>query len=134
MSEITVGENIKFLDSDVPDFNADAAARYSADADRAITELDEAGYGVGAVMIDTSFVNHGIIDVPAGYLKLVVDKVRAAGGVFIADEVQSGFGRMGNHMWGCQAHGVEAEIVALGKPIGNLNVSNGDFRTTEQIG
>ncbi len=89
MSEITVGENIKFLDSDVPDFNADAAARYAADADRAITELDEAGYGVGAVMIDTSFVNHGIIDVPAGYLKLVVDKVRAAGGVFIADEVQS---------------------------------------------
>ena len=56
---------------------------------------------------------------PAGYLKLVVDKVRAAGGVFIADEVQAGFGRMGSHMWGCQTHGVEAEIVTLGKPIGN---------------
>jgi 4-aminobutyrate aminotransferase-like enzyme len=97
----------------------DAAARYAADIDRAIAELDEAGYGVGAVMIDTSFVNHGIIDVPAGYLKLVVDKVRAAGGVFIADEVQSGFGRMGSHMWGHQAHGVEADIAALGKPIGN---------------
>jgi 4-aminobutyrate aminotransferase-like enzyme len=97
----------------------DAALRYAADVDRAIAELDEAGYGVAAVMIDTSFVNHGIIDVPAGYLKLVVDKVRAAGGVFIADEVQAGFGRMGSHMWGCQVHGVEAEIAALGKPIGN---------------
>ena len=90
-----------------------------ADADRAIAELGEAGYGVGAVMIDSSFVNHGIIDVPTGYLKLVVDKVRAAGGVFIADEVQAGFGRMGSHMWDCQVHGVEPEIVALGKPIGN---------------
>ena len=97
----------------------DAAERYAADADRAIAELDEAGYGVGAVMIDSSFINHGIIDVPEGYLKSVVDKVRAAGGVFIADEVQAGFGRMGSHMWGCQTHGVEAEIVTLGKPIGN---------------
>ena len=97
----------------------DAAERYAADADRAIAELDEAGYGVGAVMIDSSFINHGIIDVPEGYLKSVVDKVRAAGGVFIADEVQAGFGRMGSRMWGCQTHGVEAEIVTLGKPIGN---------------
>ena len=102
------------------EFRGDAAAeRYAADADRAIAELDEAGYGVGAVMIDSSFINHGIIDVPEGYLKSVVDKVRAAGGVFIADEVQAGFGRMGSHMWGCQTHGVEAEIVTLGKPIGN---------------
>jgi len=110
----------------------DAAARYAADTDRAIAELDEAGYGVAAVMIDTSFVNHGIIDVPAGYLKLVVDKVRAAGGVFIADEVQSGFGRMGSHMWGCQAHGVEAEILALGKPIGN-GLALGAIVTTPEI-
>ena len=110
----------------------DAASRYAADADRAIAELDEAGYGVGAVMIDTSFVNHGIVDVPAGYLKLVVDKVRAAGGVFIADEVQSGFGRMGSHMWGCQVHGAEAEIVALGKPIGN-GLALGAIITTPEI-
>ena len=110
----------------------DAAARYAADADRAIAELDEAGYGVGAVMIDSSFVNHGIIDVPAGYLKLVVDKVRAAGGVFIADEVQAGFGRMGSHMWGCQTHGVEAEIAALGKPIGN-GLALGAIITTPEI-
>ena len=110
----------------------DAAARYAADADRAIAELGEAGYGVGAVMIDTSFVNHGIINVPTGYLKLVVDKVRAAGGVFIADEVQSGFGRLGSHMWGCQVHGVEAEIVALGKPIGN-GLALGAIITTPEI-
>ncbi len=110
----------------------DAAERYAADADRAIAELDEAGYGVGAVMIDSSFINHGIIDVPEGYLKSVVDKVRAAGGVFIADEVQAGFGRMGSRMWGYQTHGVEAEIVTLGKPIGN-GLALGAVITTPEI-
>jgi 4-aminobutyrate aminotransferase-like enzyme/Ser/Thr protein kinase RdoA (MazF antagonist) len=110
----------------------DAAARYAADTDRAIAELEEAGYGVGALMIDSSFVNHGILDVPEGYLKLVVEKVRAAGGVFIADEVQSGFGRMGSHMWGCQVHGVEADIAALGKPIGN-GLALGAIMTTPEI-
>ena len=110
----------------------DAAERYAADAERAIAELDAAGYGVGAVMIDSSFVNHGIIDAPKGYLKAVVDRVRAAGGVFIADEVQAGFGRMGSHMWGCQVHGVEAEIVALGKPIGN-GLALGAIITTPEI-
>jgi 4-aminobutyrate aminotransferase-like enzyme/Ser/Thr protein kinase RdoA (MazF antagonist) len=110
----------------------DAAARYAADADRAIAELNEAGYGVGAVMIESSFVNHGVLDIPTGYLKLVVDKVRAAGGVFIADEVQAGFGRMGSHMWSCQVRGVEAEIVALGKPIGN-GLALGAIMTTPEI-
>ena len=110
----------------------DAAARYAADTDRAIAELDEAGYGVATVMIDSSFVNHGIIDVPEGYLKAVVEKVRAAGGVFIADEVQAGFGRMGSRMWGCQTHGVEAEIVTLGKPIGS-GLALGAVLTTPEI-
>ena len=110
----------------------DAAARYAADIDRAIAELDAAGYGVATLMIDSSFVNHGIIDVPEGYLKLIVEKVRAAGGVFMADEVQAGFGRMGSHMWGCQTHGVEAEIVTLGKPIGS-GLALGAVITTPDI-
>ena len=111
---------------------ADAATRYAADTDRAIASLDEAGLGAAAVMIDSSFVNHGIIDVPEGYLQAVVAKVRAAGGVFIADEVQAGFGRMGSHMWGCQSHGVEAEILTLGKPIGN-GLALGAIITTPEI-
>ena len=110
----------------------DAGERYAADVERAIAELDATGHGVGAVMIDSSFVNHGVIDAPKGYLAAVVERVRAAGGVFIADEVQAGFGRMGSHMWGCQAHGVEAEILALGKPIGN-GVALGAIITTPEI-
>lgn len=110
----------------------DAAMRYAADIDRAIAELDEAGYGVATVMIDSSFVNHGIINVPDGYLQQIVAKVRAAGGVFMADEVQAGFGRMGSHMWGCQSHGVEAEIITLGKPIGG-GLALGAVLTTPEI-
>jgi 4-aminobutyrate aminotransferase-like enzyme/Ser/Thr protein kinase RdoA (MazF antagonist) len=98
---------------------ADLAAKYAADADRAIRELQEAGYGVAAFMIDSGFTSNGIPTVPPGYMKLVCEKVRAAGGMIIADEVQCGFGRMGTHMWGIETHGVVPDFITTGKPIGN---------------
>ena len=99
---------------------ADAGARYAEDADRAIGALQQAGLGVAAFMVDPGFCSNGILDAPDGYLAAVVEKTRSAGGLFIADEVQSGFGRMASHMWGYQALGVaEADIVTLGKPVGN---------------
>ncbi|MCB6178177.1 aspartate aminotransferase family protein [Rhodobacter sp. Har01] len=61
----------------------------------------------------------GIVEVPPGYLKAAAEKVRARGGVLIADEVQSGFGRTGSHFWGFQAHDVVPEIVVMAKGIGN---------------
>jgi 4-aminobutyrate aminotransferase-like enzyme len=48
-----------------------------------------------------------------------VSRVRAAGGLFIADEVQSGFGRMGTHFWGHRHHGVTPDFITIGKPAGN---------------
>src|SRR5690606_9850685 len=45
--------------------------------------------------------------------------VRKAGGLYIADEVQAGLGRVGDHMWGFQRHAVTPDIVTLGKPMGN---------------
>ena len=97
----------------------DLAAKYAADADRAIRELQQAGYGVAAFMIDSGFTSNGIPDVPPGYMKLIAEKVRAAGGMIIADEVQCGFGRMGTHMWGIEVHGVVPDFITTGKPIGN---------------
>ena len=99
--------------------DADAGARYAEDADRAIAALGDAGLGTAAFMVDAGFCSNGILDAPEGYLAAVAKKVRAAGGLFIADEVQSGFGRMGSHIWGFQAHGAEADIITLGKPVGN---------------
>ena len=56
---------------------------------------------------------------PPGYLQAAYDRVHAAGGVCIADEVQVGFGRVGSHFWGFETQGVVPDIVTMGKPIGN---------------
>ncbi|HZM98377.1 MAG TPA: aminotransferase class III-fold pyridoxal phosphate-dependent enzyme, partial [Pyrinomonadaceae bacterium] len=61
----------------------------------------------------------GQIILPDGYLKNVYDAVRAAGGVCIADEVQTGLGRIGTHFWAFEKYGVVPDIVVLGKPLGN---------------
>ena len=111
---------------------ADLAERYAADADRAIAELDEAGLGTACFMIDTSYCNHGILDAPEGYTRLVAEKVRAAGGLIIADEVQYGFGRPGTHMWGFGYHEFEPDFVTMGKPIGN-GIALGVVVTTQEI-
>jgi len=61
----------------------------------------------------------GQIVYPSGYLTAAFEAVRAAGGVCVADEVQVGFGRIGEHFWGFELDGVVPDIVTLGKPIGN---------------
>ena len=61
----------------------------------------------------------GIVECLPGYLKGAVERVRARGGIFIADEVQAGFGRTGDHFWGFEAHDVVPEIVVMAKGIGN---------------
>ena len=61
----------------------------------------------------------GQIVFPDGYLEKVYDAVRAAGGVCIADEVQTGYGRSGTHFWAFEKYDVVPDIVVLGKPIGN---------------
>jgi alanine-glyoxylate transaminase/(R)-3-amino-2-methylpropionate-pyruvate transaminase len=61
----------------------------------------------------------GIVELPQGYLKAATAKVRERGGILIVDEVQSGFGRTGDHFWGFEAHDVLPEIVVMAKGIGN---------------
>ena len=61
----------------------------------------------------------GIVELPPGYLRAAAALVRAAGGIVIVDEVQSGFGRTGDHFWGFEAHDVMPEIVVMAKGIGN---------------
>src|SRR5437763_6650832 len=61
----------------------------------------------------------GFVEFPQGYLKHAYEHVRAAGGVCIADEVQTGFGRTGTHFWGFETQGVIPDIVTMAKGIGN---------------
>jgi 4-aminobutyrate aminotransferase-like enzyme len=97
----------------------DLAERYAADADWAISNLTRHGLKPAMFMVDTVFSSSGIPDVPHGYLMAVSDKVRSAGGLIIADEVQAGFGRCGSHLWGYERHGIVPDIVTLGKPVGS---------------
>jgi alanine-glyoxylate transaminase/(R)-3-amino-2-methylpropionate-pyruvate transaminase len=61
----------------------------------------------------------GVIPLPLGYLKGAFERVRAAGGVCIVDEVQTGFARTGSHYWGFEAHEVMPDIIVMAKGIGN---------------
>jgi alanine-glyoxylate transaminase/(R)-3-amino-2-methylpropionate-pyruvate transaminase len=61
----------------------------------------------------------GTVQYPKGYLKKAFKKVRELGGLCISDEVQTGFGRTGDHFWGFQGHDVVPDIVTMAKGIGN---------------
>jgi len=95
------------------------ASRYASCLDDAIASLGERGIAPAAFYLDLILSSSGILVPPPGYLPAALAKVRVAGGLFVADEVQSGFGRTGDHFWGFEAHGVIPDIVTLGKPIGN---------------
>ena len=76
----------------------------------------------------------GQIVLPDDYLGKVYEMVRAAGGVCIADEVQTGYGRIGTHFWGFERYGVVPDIVVLGKPIGNGHPIGAVITTREIAG
>lgn len=85
----------------------------------AIASLARSGIGLAALLLDASLSNEGMPRIPPGFLARAVELVREAGGLFIADEVQSGFGRTGEGMWSYSLHGVVPDLVTLGKPMGN---------------
>ncbi|HWK45447.1 MAG TPA: aminotransferase class III-fold pyridoxal phosphate-dependent enzyme [Stellaceae bacterium] len=97
----------------------DIGAVFAADVQRAIDDLVAHGIKPAALIVDTIFSSDGVFAEPAGFLAEAVAAIRAAGGVFIADEVQPGFGRTGSHLWGFQRHGLVPDMVSLGKPMGN---------------
>ncbi len=97
----------------------EAGRDFAAHVGRAIEDMRQAGIRPAALLLDTAFSSDGVYTDPAGFVAEAVATMRAAGGVFIADEVQAGFGRMGSHMWGFQRHGVVPDMVTLGKPMGN---------------
>jgi 4-aminobutyrate aminotransferase-like enzyme len=94
-------------------------ARFAGRVADAIADLGRHGTRTAAVLMDTMFSSDGLLPNPAGFLKPVVEAAHAAGAVFIADEVQAGFGRTGEAMWGYQRHGISPDLVTMGKPMGN---------------
>jgi 4-aminobutyrate aminotransferase-like enzyme len=95
------------------------ATAYANNVKRAIDEFSAAGIRFAGLLYCTAFSSEGLPTVPAGFMAKALAHVHAAGGLFIADEVQAGFGRLGSHLWGHQMLGVVPDIVTLGKPMGN---------------
>ena len=98
---------------------ADGAAAFGEQVRRCIERMRQDGVRLAALLVDTIFASDGIYSHPPGFLAPAAAQVRAAGGLFIADEVQPGFGRLGETMWGFQRHGVVPDLVTMGKPMGN---------------
>jgi 4-aminobutyrate aminotransferase-like enzyme/Ser/Thr protein kinase RdoA (MazF antagonist) len=86
---------------------------------RATARLTDRGVGLAAIYIDAGFTSDGIFTPPATDLAEIVRWTHEVGGLFIADEVQAGHGRMGQHLWAFVRYGITPDVVTLGKPMGN---------------
>ncbi|MDX1406293.1 MAG: aminotransferase class III-fold pyridoxal phosphate-dependent enzyme [Woeseiaceae bacterium] len=84
----------------------------------AIESLKSEGAGIAALIMCPIFANEGVPDIPSGFMAKVTDLVHGEGGLVIADEVQSGYGRTGL-WWGYEKTGFRPDIVVTGKPMGN---------------
>jgi len=98
---------------------SNAGRKYATDVLDATQKIKQSGKGVAAVIGEPLMGCGGQIIYPQVYLKESFKHVRDAGGVCIVDEVQVGFGRMGDKFWGFETQGVVPDIVTMGKPIGN---------------
>lgn len=112
---------------------------FAASVAAQIAALEKDGTGFAALVVCPYFLNEGFPDNPDGWLKPVADVVRNAGGLLICDEVQSGFGRIGTHLWAHEKMGVVPDIVVLGKPMANGHpvggvVANRDIVTAFRSG
>jgi 4-aminobutyrate aminotransferase-like enzyme len=101
-------DSYRYPERDMPGELAAAAAR-----------LRERGIEPAATFVDGGFTSDGIPVPPPDAVRALADRTHAAGAVYIADEVQVGHGRSGEHLWSFAAQGVAADVVTLGKPMGN---------------
>ncbi len=97
----------------------DRAQKFADLVDPAIASLKDKGHGLAGFIAETFPSVGGQIIPPQGYLAAVYEKIHAAGGLCIADEVQTGLGRLGDHYFGFEYQDVLPDIVVMGKPIGN---------------
>lgn len=97
----------------------DIGLRYARHIDQAVKHIKQQGRGISGFIAESVLSCGGQIVLPEGYLKECYRYVREAGGVCIADEVQTGCGRAGEYFWAFESQGVVPDIVTIGKPIGN---------------
>ena len=102
-----------------PGSAANAGEVFARSRQRCTGRYEEERHPAAALLVDTIFSSDGVFADPPGFLRPAVEAVRAEGALFIADEVQPGFGRCGGAMWGFARHGLVPDLVTMGKPMGN---------------
>ena len=100
-------------------YRGSESARYAGDAVRQIEELVAAGRAPAAFICESVYGNAGGMALPDGYLQQVYAAVRAGGGLAISDEVQVGYGRLGEWFWGFLQQDAVPDIVSVAKSTGN---------------
>jgi len=96
-----------------------AGEKYAKEVHTVICDIEKKGRKLACFLAETILSCGGQIVPPQGYLQAVYRHVRESGAVCIADEVQTGLGRVGTHFWAFETQGVVPDIVTMGKPIGN---------------
>ena len=102
-----------------PRSGANAGEIFARHVSDALEDMKRNGIRPAALLVDTIFSSDGVFADPPGFLRPAVEAARAAGALFIADEVQPGFGRCGGRMWGFSRHDLVPDLVTMGKPMGN---------------
>ena len=100
-------------------FGDDVPGGFANAVRKAISRLKRRGHRPAVFLCDSIFSSDGVFADPPGFLAEAIDVARNAGALFIADEVQPGFARTGDALWGFQRHGVQPDFVTMGKPMGN---------------
>jgi len=85
----------------------------------AIERLARRGHRPAALFLDTAYTSDGVLVAGRDYHAEVARAASEAGALVVADEVQAGYGRTGEHLWSFVACGLEPDLVTLGKPMGN---------------
>jgi 4-aminobutyrate aminotransferase-like enzyme len=117
---VPVGRSVWTVPPPLPTGDPQSDARRLTDHVRtAIGAMQRHGVKPAAFIADSLFSSDGILPGSPGLLEPVVDAVHRAGGLYIADEVQPGFARTGDHMWGFQRYGIVPDCAVMGKPMGN---------------
>lgn len=97
----------------------DAGARYAADVAEQVARAAAGNGGLAGYLCESLPSVGGQLELPDGFLPAVYAAVRAAGGLCVADDVQTGLWRTGDHAFGFQRYGVTPDVLVLGKPLGN---------------
>ena len=128
------GPQVKLVPApDTYRIDGDVGAVFATGVRQALAQMKAEGIKPCALLVDGIFSSDGVFPGEPGFLKEAVAAVREAGGIYIADEVQPGFGRTGEHMWGFQRHGLVPDIVTLGKPMGNGQPIAGLLATADAL-